>query len=97
MVPFVQSSLRDSLKTLFGMPSMNALAALVLCDEALMRLAGYKAHQLRHGVCQRGAAPRQGPRTRGPLCPDALAPSLRIAHTYKPYFLHYNRWVGRIS
>ena len=73
MVPFVQSSLLYSLRILFGIASMNALPALLLRDGALMRLAGCKAHQVRHGVCQRGAAPRQGPRTRGPLCPDALA------------------------
>src|SRR6266511_5627216 len=28
------------------------------------------------GVCQRGAAPRQGPRTTGPICPDALADNI---------------------
>ncbi len=38
-----------------------------------MRLVGVNALQGRHGVCQRGAAPRQGPRTTGPICPDALA------------------------
>jgi hypothetical protein len=47
-----------------------------LRDEALMRLAGCEAHQVRHGVCQRGAAPRQGPRTREPLCSDALADNM---------------------
>ncbi len=38
-----------------------------------MRLVGVNALQVRHGVCQRGAAPRQGPRTTGPICADALA------------------------
>jgi len=37
---------------------------------------GFNAHQVRHGVCQRGAAHRQGPRTRGPICPEALADNI---------------------
>jgi Transposase DDE domain len=34
------------------------------------------AVQVRHGVCQRGAAKRRGPRTTGPVCPEALANNL---------------------
>jgi hypothetical protein len=52
---------------------MNALPALLFSDEALMRLVGFNAQQVRHGVCQRGAAKRQQPRTEGPICPDTLA------------------------
>ena len=52
---------------------MNALPVLLFSDEALMQLVGFNAQQVRHGVCQRGAAKRQGPRTEGPICPDALA------------------------
>jgi hypothetical protein len=73
MVPVVQYLLRYSLKTLCGIESMNALPALLFSDEALMRLVGFNAQQVRQGVCQRGAAHRQGPRTTGPICPDALA------------------------
>src|SRR5919109_2312575 len=73
MVPAVQYLLLYGLKTLLGIESMNALPALLFSDEALMRLVGFNAHQVRQGVCQRGAAPRQGPRTTGPICPDALA------------------------
>jgi Transposase DDE domain len=76
MVPFVQYVLLYSLKTLFGIESMNALPALLFSDEALMRLVGFNAYQVRHGVCQRGAAHRQGPRTRGPICADALADNI---------------------
>ena len=76
MVPFVQYVLLYSLKTLFGIESMHALPALLFSDEALMRLVGFNAHQVRHGVCQRGAAQRQGPRTTGPICPDALADNI---------------------
>jgi Transposase DDE domain len=76
MVPFVQYILLYSLKTLLGIESMNALPALLFSDEALMRLVGFNAHQVRHGVCQRGAAQRQGPRTMGPICADALADNI---------------------
>jgi Transposase DDE domain len=73
MVPFVQYLLLYSLKTLFGMESMNALPALLFSEEALMQLVGFNARQVRDGVCQRGASTRQGERTPGPICPDTLA------------------------
>jgi Transposase DDE domain len=76
MVPVVQYVLLYSLKTLFGIESMHALPSLLFSDEALMRLVGFNAHQGRHGVCQRGAAQRQGPRTTGPICADALADNI---------------------
>jgi hypothetical protein len=76
MVPVVQYVLLYSLKTLFGVDSMNALPPLLFSDEALMRLVGFNAQQVRQGVCQRGAAKRQGPRTAGPICPDTLAENI---------------------
>lgn len=76
MVPCVQYVLLYGLKTLYGVESMNALPALLFSDEVLMRLVGFNAHQVRHGVCQRGAATRQGPRTEGPICPDTLAENI---------------------
>jgi hypothetical protein len=76
MVPIVQYLLLYSLKTLFGIESMHALPALLFSDEALMRLVGFNVYQMRHGVCQRGATKRQGPRTTGPICPDALAENI---------------------
>jgi Transposase DDE domain len=80
MVPIVQYVLLYSLKTLLGIESMQALPALLFSDEALMRLVGFNAHQVRHGVCQRGAAHRQGPRTTGPICADALADNIVKLH-----------------
>lgn len=56
MVPFVQYVLLYSLKTWFGIESRHALPALLLSVAALMRLVGFNAHQVRHGVCQRGAS-----------------------------------------
>ena len=73
MLPFVQYVLVYGLKTLFGIESMNALPALLVSDEALMRLVGFNARQVHEGVCQRGAAKRVGPRTEGPICPETLA------------------------
>jgi hypothetical protein len=52
---------------------MHALPPLLFNDEALMRLVGLNAHRVRHGVCQRGAAKRHGPRRTGPICPETLA------------------------
>jgi hypothetical protein len=76
MVPMVQYVLLYGLKSLFGIECMPALPELLFSDEASMRLVGFNAHQVRHGVCQRGAAKRPGPRTAGPICPEALANNL---------------------
>jgi hypothetical protein len=76
MVPTVQYLSLYGLKTLFGIESMNALPALLFSDEALMRIVGFNAQQVRYGVCHRGAAKRQHPRTTGPICPDTLANNL---------------------
>ena len=67
MVPYVQYILLYGLKTLFGIDRMNALPALLFSDEALMQLVGFNAQHVRQGVCQRGAATRQGERTPGPI------------------------------
>jgi Transposase DDE domain len=73
MVPFVQYVLLYSVKTLFGIESINALPSLLFSDEALMQLVGFNAQQVRDGVCQRGATKRQAEREPGPICPDTLA------------------------
>jgi hypothetical protein len=73
MVPYVQYVLIYGLKTLFGIESMNALPPLLFSDEALMQLVGFNAQQVRQGVCQRGAAKRQGERTPGPISPETVA------------------------
>jgi hypothetical protein len=76
MVPVVQDVVLYRVKTLVGVDRMKALPPLLFSDEALMRLVGFNAQQVRQGVCQRGAATRQGPRTAGPICPDTLAENL---------------------
>ncbi|MDQ3831150.1 MAG: transposase, partial [Candidatus Tectomicrobia bacterium] len=76
MIPYVQYVLLYGLKTLFGIESMNALPALLFSDEALMQLVGFNAQHVRQGVCQRGAAKRQGERTPGPIGSDTLAKNI---------------------
>jgi hypothetical protein len=73
MAPFIQYVLLYGLKTLFGIESTNALTALLCSEEALMRLVGFNARQVRQGVCQRGRTMRQRQRSPGPICPDTLA------------------------
>ena len=80
MVPFVQYVVRYGLKTLFGIERIKALPALLLSDEAVMRLVGCNAQQVRQGVCQRGRTKRQGERTPGPLGPDTLANNMVQCH-----------------
>jgi hypothetical protein len=99
MVPVVQYVLLYSLKTLLGIESMNALPALLFSDEALMRLVGFNAQQVRQGVCQRGAAQRQGPRTTGPICPDALADNIvkLNVHDLEALFNGVIRALGKVG
>jgi hypothetical protein len=80
MVPVVQYLVLYRLKTLLGVERLHALPSWLFSDEALMRLVGFKAQQVRHGVCQWGAAQRQGPRTTGPICPDAWADTIVKLH-----------------
>jgi hypothetical protein len=73
MLPCVPSVVRYGLKPLGGLERIKALPALLFRDEALRQLGGCNAQQVRAGLCQRGAAMRQGERPPGPLCPDTLA------------------------
>jgi hypothetical protein len=80
MVPYVPYVLLYGVKALFGMESMHALPALLCSDEALRPLVGFNAQQVRQGVCQRGAAKRQGERSPGPIGPDPLAKPIVKGH-----------------
>jgi hypothetical protein len=80
MVPFVQYVLLYGVKTLFGIERMHALPAVLFSDEARMRRVGFNAHQVRDGVCQRGAAKRQHARAPTPICPDTLANNMVKCH-----------------
>jgi hypothetical protein len=50
MVDFFQYVMLYGMKTLLGIEAMNALPALLVSDEAAMRLAGFNAVQLRNGI-----------------------------------------------
>jgi hypothetical protein len=76
MVPGVQEVVLYGLKTRCGIERLNALPAVLCSDDARMRVVGCKAQPIRHGVCQRGTAKRQGERAPGPMCPDTLAQHL---------------------
>jgi hypothetical protein len=65
--------LRCGVKTLFGIERMKALPPVLGSDEALMPWVGFNAQPVRQGMCQRGAATRQGARTPGPISPATLA------------------------
>jgi hypothetical protein len=80
MLPFGPYVLRYGLKTLVGIESMHALPPLWFSDEAVMPLVGCKAQQVREGVCQRGAAKRQGARPPGPISPETWANDLVQLH-----------------
>lgn len=71
MVPFVQFVLLYFLKTLFGVESINSLPRLLFSNEGAMRLIGFNAHQVEHGVCRRGEYCRKKSK-QGPICDDAL-------------------------
>lgn len=76
MIPFVQYVLLYGVKTLVGIERINALPRLLFSDEALMRLVGCNAQQVRQGLCRRGATKRQGARLLGPIGPDTLAKNI---------------------
>lgn len=73
LVSMGQSVLLYGRKSLVGSERRHALPELRGSDEASMRWVGFNAHPVRPGVCQRGAAKRQGPRPAGPSGPAALA------------------------
>jgi hypothetical protein len=59
---------------------MHALPHVVLSDEALLRLVGFNAQQVRQGICQRGVTKRPGARPPGPLGADPLAKNIVKLH-----------------
>ena len=72
MVPFFQLVLLYFLKVLFGVEAVSALPRLLFSNEGAMRLVGFNAHQVKNGVCRRGAYRRKRSK-QGPICDDVLA------------------------
>ena len=75
MLPFVPYVLPYGLKILFGLATINALPVSLFSHEALIPLVNFHAQHVRHEVCQRSAATRQGERALGPICPDTAVTS----------------------
>ncbi len=76
LVPCVQDVLRYGVKTLVGLESLHTLPSVLVSDEAWRPLVGFKAQQVRPGICQRGTTKRQGERSPGPMGPETLAKHL---------------------
>lgn len=76
LIPLVQMVLLYLLKVLLGIPSMNALPALLFSNVALMTLVGFNAHQIATGFSRRGDSQRRLRRKQGPLSPQCLAQNI---------------------
>jgi len=77
MVSMVQFVVLYLLKTVYGVPSVEALPALLFCSEAAMRLAGFNGHQVSDGVSQRSQYKRKpGDKRIGPVSVDAIRENL---------------------
>jgi len=76
LIPLVQMVVLYLLKVLLGIPSMNALPALLFSNVALMTLVGFNAHQIASGFSRRGDSRRRLKRKGGPLSPQCLAQNI---------------------
>ena len=77
MVSMTQFVLLYLLKTVYGLPSVEALPTLLFSSEAAMRLAGFNGHQIRNGVCARSQHLRKaGTERLGPVSVDAIRENL---------------------
>lgn len=73
MVPFFQYVILYFLKTLFGVESIGSLPRLLFANRGAMKLAGFNAHQIEGGICNRGTHLRKKKEKTGPICDDTLA------------------------
>ncbi len=76
LLPVLQFVLLYLLKTLYGIASLHALPPLLFSNVALMRLVGFNAHQVEHGLTRRGDARRRLRPKRGPLSPQCLGENI---------------------
>lgn len=75
--PFMQFVLFTIMRCVSGVESMLAARDVLLTDEALMRLLGFNAAQVRHGVNGRGASRRTKPvEVRGPFSFETAADNI---------------------
>lgn len=63
-------------KVIYGIKHMDSLEELLFSDQAAMHLVGFNAHQVKHGICKRGASRRKNKERIGPITPETLANNL---------------------
>ncbi len=76
MVPFIQFIMIYLIKIVYGICHMEPIADLIFTNEALMKLVGFNATQIKNGVCKRGDYKRKHKEKTGPICVDTLADNL---------------------
>jgi Transposase DDE domain len=73
LVPTVQFVLLYLVKVLFGVESMNALPKLLFSHVGVMKLVGFNATHIEHGMTKRGDSQRKTRPKQGPISPQCLA------------------------
>ena len=76
MVPFVQFIMIYLIKIIYGICHMEPVSDLIFTNQALMKLVGFNAAQIKNGVCNRGDSKRKHKEKSGPICVDTLANNL---------------------
>jgi len=76
MVSITQYVILYMEKVIYGIKYMDSLEELLFSDQSAMRLVGFNAHQVKDGVCKRGAWRRKDKDRIGPITPETLANNL---------------------
>jgi len=76
MVSITQYVVLYMQKIIYGIKHMDSLEELLFSDQSAMRLVGFNAHQVKHGICKRGAWKRKNKDRSGPITPETLANNL---------------------
>jgi hypothetical protein len=76
VMPFARYVLIYFFRCLARVPSQNALPELLFADERLMMRIGFNAHAIEHGLTERGASKREGPRSNLPVDPEAVTKNI---------------------
>jgi hypothetical protein len=74
MIPFFQYVVVYFLKVLYGIESICSLPRLLFSNQGAMKIAGFNAHQIENGICERGKSKTGKHKSKtGPICDDTLA------------------------
>lgn len=76
MVSFIQFIMVYLIKIVYGICHMEPIADLIFTNQALMKLCGFNATQIKNGVCNRGDYKRKHKEKTGPICVDTLVNNL---------------------